>query len=388
MNERTQSASDGLAGVVAGRTAISTVEQAGAGLTYRGYTIDDLAGEASFEEVIYLLLYGDLPAQGELTDLRRRLSALTDLPASLKVILERLPSTAHPMDVLRTGCSALGCLEPEDGHPAHRIGERLLATLPTMLMYWHRRPQTELATTEDPEAFSLAGEFLRLLHDREPDETERRALDVALILYAEHEFNASTFAARVAASTLCDFYSAIVAALGALRGPLHGGANEAAMELIDRFDTPDDAEQGVRQALERRARIMGFGHRIYKERDPRSDIIREWSRRLAGRTGDERLHPIAERIESVMQQEKGLFPNLDFYSATVFRFLGIPTPLYTPIFALARLSGWSAHVIEQRQDNRLIRPSAEYVGPEPRSFLPLDQRRMTEPGEAGGGAAG
>jgi 2-methylcitrate synthase len=279
------------------------------------------------------------------------------------------------MDVLRTGCSVLGCLEPErDFGEQYRVADRLLATFPGMLLAWYRfhRDGRRLNTEGDKD--SIAEHFLRLLTGSTPSPLHKRAMDVSLILYAEHEFNASTFAARVATSTLADFYSAITAAIGTLRGPLHGGANEAAMELIERYQDPDAAEQGVLDALARKELIMGFGHRVYTVSDPRSEVIQGWAKRLSEDVGDTRLYPVSERIEAVMRREKNLFANLDFYSASAYHFLGIPTPMFTPVFVIARITGWSAHVMEQRANNKLIRPIADYVGPDPRPWLPIDER--------------
>ncbi|MEQ1825525.1 MAG: 2-methylcitrate synthase [Pirellula sp.] len=365
----------GLEGILAGQTKLSTVGVEGGGLTYLGYSIEDLSEHACYEEVAYLLLYGQLPTQSELRGFQDRLSKLRDLPSPLKNVLEQLPSSSHPMDVLRTGCSVLGALEPEkDFSEQYRAAERLLACTPTMLLYWYHFQNSGRRMVASSETGSLAEYFLRCLHDRPASELHVRAMDVSLILYAEHEFNASTFTARIVASTLSDFYSSIVAGIGALRGPLHGGANEAAMELIDRFQSPDDAEASLLEMLSRKQKIMGFGHRVYKKADPRSDVIQRWSKLLCEEAGDTVLYPISERIEQVMRREKGMFPNLDFYSASAYRCLGIPTPMFTPLFVISRISGWAAHVFEQRSDNRLIRPAAEYVGPAARAWTPIELR--------------
>jgi 2-methylcitrate synthase len=365
----------GLAGIVAGSTAISTVGKEGLGLTYRGYSIDELAEHSTFEEVAYLLLYGELPDRKQAQEYRRELAARRELPAPVRAVLEQVPGSAHPMDVLRTGCSVLGTVEREKFQPSSlHVANRLIATFPSMLLYWHHfhRSNRRIETASD--APSLAMHFLRLLHQREPSELHTRAMDVSLILYAEHEFNASTFTCRVVASTLADFYSAVIGGIGALRGPLHGGANEAAMELIERFASPEDAEKGLMEMLVNKELIMGFGHRVYSVADPRSDIIQRWAKRLGEETGDKLIYPVSEHIEAVMRREKKLFPNLDFYSASAYRFMGIPTAMFTPIFVISRISGWAAHILEQRQNNKLIRPTAEYTGPAPRPFVGMEGR--------------
>ena len=365
----------GLAGVIAGHTAIATVGKEGKGLTYRGYSIHDLAEHSTFEEVAYLLIYGRLPKQAELNEYKSKLRAMRGLPPALKTVLELIPRSTHPMDVMRTGCSMLGTLEPEGpGHDQIAVANRLTACFSAILFYWHhfhvngRRVDTE---TDDD---STAGHLLHLLHGKKPDELHRRAVDVSLILYAEHEFNASTFTARTIISTLPDFYSAVTGAIGALRGPLHGGANEAAMELIEKFATTDEAEKGLMEMLAAKKLIMGFGHRVYKISDPRSDVIKAWSKKLGASIDDTRLFPVSERLEQVMRREKKMFPNLDFYSATAYHFCDIPTAMFTPLFVISRITGWAAHIIEQRADNRLIRPNADYVGPDPRPYVSIDKR--------------
>ena len=365
----------GLEGIEAGQTKLSTVGMDGVGLTYIGYSIEDLAEHACFEEVAYLLLYGKLPNGVELVGFRKRLAKNRDIPTPLKIVLEQLPTESHPMDVLRTGCSVLGCLEPEIGFSEqYLVAERLLACMPSVLVYWHHFHNSNRRINVVTDSDGIAGHFLELLHGRTASAIHQRAMDISLILYAEHEFNASTFTARIVASTLSDFHSAITAGIGALRGPLHGGANEAAMALIDRFQDADSAESSLIEMLARKEKIMGFGHRVYKKRDPRSDIIQVWAKQLCEASGDQHLYPVSERIEQVMRREKGMFPNLDFYSASAYRCLGIPTAMFTPLFVLSRISGWAAHIFEQRADNRLIRPSAAYIGPEPRSWQPIDQR--------------
>ncbi|POD79221.1 2-methylcitrate synthase [Pseudomonas syringae group genomosp. 3] len=365
----------GLRGQVAGQTALSTVGMAGAGLTYRGYDVRELAAEARFEEVAYLLLYGELPTRTQLAAYLDKLKSLRDLPQALKEVLERIPADTHPMDVMRTGASMLGTLEPERSFDQQRDAtDRLLAAFPAIMCYWYRfshdGKRIGCTTAED----SIGGHFLHLLLDKSPSELHRKVMDVSLILYAEHEFNASTFTARVCASTLSDLFSCVTAAIGTLRGPLHGGANEAAMEMIQRFASADEATQGTLGMLERKEKIMGFGHAIYKESDPRNEVIKGWSKKLADEAGDSVLFPVSEAIDKVMWEQKKLFPNADFYHASAYHFMGIPTKLFTPIFVCSRLTGWAAHVFEQRANNRIIRPSAEYIGVEQRRFVPIEQR--------------
>ncbi len=331
----------GLAGITAGQTALSTVGKEGKGLTYRGYSIHELAEHANFEEVAYLLLHGQLPTAPELGKFRQRLQIQRDLPSPLKLVLEQIPKNSHPMDVMRTGCSMLGCLETEpdlDFSQQHAIAERMLAVFPSMLMYWYHFAQRSVRINTQSTQSSIAGHFLEMLHQRAPTAMHERVMDVSLILYAEHEFNASTFTARVCASTLADMHSAITAGIGTLRGPLHGGANEAAMELIEKFQNADEAESGLKDLLARKEKIMGFGHRVYTVSDPRSDIIKRWAKDLADDVNDTRLYSVSERIEKVMWDSKKLFPNLDFYSASAYHFMGIPTPLFTPIFVLSRVA--------------------------------------------------
>jgi 2-methylcitrate synthase len=367
--------SPGLAGIVAGDTSLSTVGKKGLGLSYRGYAITDLAEQATFEETAYLLLYGKLPNRKELEDYRRKLVGLRRLPEGLRKILEQIPGGAHPMDVLRTGCSALGTMEPESkDRPQEQVADRLLAAFPGMLTYWYHYQKDGRRITTVTEEECHAGHFLRLLHGQTPEEMHRRAVDVSLILYAEHEFNASTFSARVTASTLSDFYSAVTSAIGTLRGPLHGGANEEAFKVIARFKSADEAEQAIMEMLARKEKIMGFGHRVYRVADPRSDIIKAWAQKLAFDAGREVLFEVSQRIELVMQREKNLFANLDFYSASAYHLCGIPTEMFTPLFVFARVSGWSAHIMEQRAANKLIRPTADYIGPAQRAFVPIDER--------------
>lgn len=365
----------GLAGIIAGESAIATVGKEGVGLTYRGYEIHDLAEHATFEEVAYLLIYNKLPNRQELAAYQKKLIKFRELPKSLKKLLESIPKNADPMDVLRTGCSYLGTIEPETAkNNQYQIADRLLGIFPSVLLYWYLfHNKKKRISTKSPEK-TIAGYFLYLLHGKKPTDLQRRVLDVSLILYAEHEFNASTFAARVTASTGSDFYSAICSGIGTLRGPLHGGANERAMELIQKFNNPEQATASVREMLVQKKLIMGFGHRVYTKSDPRSDVIKAWAKKLAEVVRDKKIIPVSESIEQLMWQEKQLFPNLDFYSAAAYHFCNILTRMFTPLFVIARTSGWSAHIIEQRANNKLIRPLADYIGPAPRSFVMIAAR--------------
>jgi 2-methylcitrate synthase len=365
----------GLRGQVAGETALCTVGQSGAGLTYRGYDIADLAEKAQFEEIAYLLLRGKLPNRQELDAYKKKLQSLRGLPAALKTVLEQIPKDAHPMDVMRTGCSMLGNLETEqDFSEQDDKIDRMLAVFPSIITYWYRFAHEGVRLETESDVDSIGGHFLELLHGKKPSELHEKVMNVSLILYAEHEFNASTFTARVCASTLSDIHSCVTGAIGTLRGPLHGGANEAAMELIQRFQTPEEAESGLLGMLERKEKIMGFGHAIYKESDPRNAIIKQWSKKLAEEVGDTVLYPVSERCEAVMWREKKLFCNADFFHASAYHFMGIPTELFTPIFVMSRVSGWTAHVKEQRENNRIIRPSADYTGPADAKWIPIDER--------------
>jgi 2-methylcitrate synthase len=366
----------GLRGQSAGSTALCTVGKTGTGLTYRGYDITDLANNAQFEEVAHLLLRGHLPNQQELDAYKTHLLSLRGLPTELKQALELIPATAHPMDVMRTGCSVLGNLEQEMSFDEQlQSTERMLALFPAIICYWYRFSHDGVRIdTEDTAEDSIGGYFLKLLTDKEPTELHKQVMHCSLILYAEHEFNASTFAARVCASTLSDIHSCITAAIGTLRGPLHGGANEAAMEMIEDWQTPDEAEANIMQMLANKDKIMGFGHAIYRESDPRNALIKRWSEELSKQVGDTHLYAVSERVESVMKREKGLFCNADFFHASAYHFMDIPTKLFTPIFVMSRLTGWAAHVYEQRANNRIIRPSADYTGPDHQEWVPIEKR--------------
>ena len=364
----------GLRGQVAGETSLCTVGQE-EGLAYRGHKIELLAEKATFEEVAYLLIYGKLPTQTELDAYKSKLKSLRDLPTELKVVLQNIPASAHPMDVMRTGTSMLGNLEPE-GDFENQLDSinRMIATMASIVTYWykysHEGVDISLVNDED----TIAGHFLHILHGKPPSELHKKVMDTSLILYAEHEFNASTFTARVCASTMSDIFSCVVAAIGSLRGPLHGGANEAAMDMIENWKTRDEAKSNILSMLQNKEKIMGFGHAVYSEVDPRNAVIKEYSKKLSEEFGDSTLYEVSEEVEKTMWDEKKLFANADFFHASAYFYMGIPTKLFTPIFVMSRVSGWTAHCMEQRANNRIIRPSADYTGPESSECIDIEHR--------------
>tara|TARA_B100001179_G_scaffold21568_2_gene13350 strand:- start:4144 stop:5268 length:1125 start_codon:yes stop_codon:yes gene_type:complete len=365
----------GLRGQVAGHTALSTVGKAGKGLTYRGYAIEELSEKATFEEVAFMLLYGNLPNQLEYDNYSTKLKSYRSIPSDLKQVLEKIPKTTHPMDVLRTGCSMLGNLEPEgDFSNQNETSDRILAALPSIITYWYRFSHDGVRVETGTDHKTIGGQFLSLLTGKEPSEEHARALDISLILYAEHGFNASTFTARICASTLSDMHSCVTGAIGTLRGPLHGGANEEAMDMIEKFSSREEANKQVKEMLANKDTIMGFGHAVYTNEDPRNKITKALSKKLGESSGNSLLYEVSEEVEKVMDEEKGLFANVDFYMASAYHYLGIPTPIFTPLFVIGRTSGWASNVMEQRADNRIIRPSEEYTGPDKSDWVDMSNR--------------